>query len=196
MKVMTISDSPWAPTGFGTNTRCIAAIFSQEGHEIGYAGCQNPKHDPDYKVTWPLGSKNLVSMELLPLLHPGQEKFGEKSFPTWIQNFKPELVFTHLDIQMFAYAAEAKRPTGVNIPVVTDEGKPLSRRDLVKIAKKAYKAVQKDQFTVRIDGYFFALRFRIKVKKNSFQAFNGQIFSVELFYFGYGFLQIIRVYGL
>ena len=156
MKVMTISDSPWAPTGFGTNTRCIAAIFSQEGHEIGYAGCQNPKHDPDYKVTWPLGSKNLVSMELLPLLHPGQEKFGEKSFPTWIQNFKPELVFTHLDIQMFAYAAEAKRPTGVNIPVITDEGKPLSRTDIVKIAKKAYKAVQKDQFKmgaiIPIDG--------------------------------------------
>jgi len=156
MKVMTISDSPWAPTGFGTNTRCIAAIFSQEGHTVGYAGCQNPKHDLDYKITWPLGSKNLVSIELLPLLNPGQEKFGEKSFPAWVQNFQPELVFTHLDIQMFAYAAEAKKPTGMNIPIVTDEGKRLSRAEFLKLTKKAFKSASKEQFKlgaiIPIDG--------------------------------------------
>ena len=31
-------------------------------------------------------------------MFPGQEKFGEKSFPQWIEQFKPDLVFTHLDI--------------------------------------------------------------------------------------------------
>ncbi len=44
MKIMPISDSPMAPTGFGTNTRNIASIFASEGHEIGYAGCQNTEH--------------------------------------------------------------------------------------------------------------------------------------------------------
>ena len=44
MKIMPVSDSPWAPTGFGTNTRNIASIFADEGHQVGYAGCQNTKY--------------------------------------------------------------------------------------------------------------------------------------------------------
>ena len=32
MKIMPISDSPMAPTGFGTNTRNIASIFAAAGH--------------------------------------------------------------------------------------------------------------------------------------------------------------------
>ncbi len=31
---MPVSDSPWAPTGFGTNTRNIASIFAEEGYCI------------------------------------------------------------------------------------------------------------------------------------------------------------------
>ena len=104
MKIMPVSDSPWAPTGFGTNTRNIASIFADEGHQIGYAGCQNTKHEPSLETPWPLGQEEKkVSMELLPMMYPGQEKFGEKSFPQWLQSFQPDLVFTHLDIQMFSY---------------------------------------------------------------------------------------------
>ena len=54
MRIMPISDSPWAPTGFGTNTKNIAAIWAEAGHDIGFAGCQNPKHDK-WKTPWPLG---------------------------------------------------------------------------------------------------------------------------------------------
>jgi len=148
MRIMMLSDSPWAPTGFGTNTRCIAAIFAQEGHTVGYAGCQNPKHDPDYKINWPLGSKNLVNIELLPLLHPGEEKFGEKSFPQWCEQFKPDLIFTHLDIQMFKYVTDAKKPTGVNLPTISEEGKPLTRAEFQKLSKQAYKMTRKDRYKV------------------------------------------------
>ena len=35
----------------------MLAILAEEGHHIGYAGCQNPKHDPDWKTPWPLGHK-------------------------------------------------------------------------------------------------------------------------------------------
>ena len=38
LRIMPISDSPWAPTGFGTNTRNIGAILYGDGHRIGYAG--------------------------------------------------------------------------------------------------------------------------------------------------------------
>ena len=38
LKIMPVSDSPWAPTGFGTNTKNIACILSKEGHHIGYGG--------------------------------------------------------------------------------------------------------------------------------------------------------------
>ena len=83
MKIMPISDSPMAPTGFGTNTRNIASIFASEGHEIGYAGCQNTEHTPEWKTPWPLNQEEkTVSFELLPLIYPGQERFGENRFLT------------------------------------------------------------------------------------------------------------------
>ena len=157
MRIMPVSDSPWAPTGFGTNTRCIASIFASEGHTIGYAGCQNPKHDPDWETPWPLGQdKKKVKMELLPLTQPGQEKFGEKSFPQWLDIFKPDFVFTHLDIQMFSYMLEAKKPSGVNLPLLNEKQKKMNMREFQSLAKKAYRMANKSRFKlgsiIPIDG--------------------------------------------
>jgi len=149
MKIMPVSDSPWAPTGFGTNTRCIASIFAKEGHTVGYAGCQNQKHDPAWETPWPLGQEEeKVKFELLPLMHPGKEKFGEKSFPQWIEGFKPDLVFTHLDIQMFAYMAESKKPQGVNLPLLTEDQKKMTQREFQSLAKKAYRMARKPRFKI------------------------------------------------
>ena len=148
MKIMPVSDSPWAPTGFGTNTKNIAAIFAEAGHKVGYAGCQNPKHEPNYEIEWPLNSGKKQTVELLPLLHPGEEKFGEKSFPEWIEKFKPDLVFTHLDIQMFSYMMQVKKPIGANIPFFNDKGKPLTAANVARLAKKAHKINQKPRFKV------------------------------------------------
>ena len=129
MKIMPVSDSPWATTGFGTNTRCIASIFADEGHTVGYAGCQNKEHQAEWETPWPLGQEDkMVKMEILPLMHPGQEKFGEKSFPQWLEGFQPDLVFTHLDIQMFSYMIEAKKPKGVNLPLLNDKEKKMTQR--------------------------------------------------------------------
>ena len=36
LRIMPISDSPWAPTGFGTNTKNVADILKKECHHIGY----------------------------------------------------------------------------------------------------------------------------------------------------------------
>jgi len=157
MKIMPVSDSPWAPTGFGTNTRNIASIFAEEGHQVGYAGCQNQKHDPEWETPWPLGqTEKKVKMEMLPMLHAGQEKFGEKSFPQWLEQFKPDLVFTHLDIQMFAYMCEAKKPTGLNLPIVDEQGNPLSFQQYQKLTKEGWRAAKKERFKlasiIPIDG--------------------------------------------
>jgi len=156
MKIMMISDSPWAPTGFGTNTRCIGAIFAEQGHTVGYAGCQNPQHDPDYKITWPLGTQKQQSVELLPLLHPGQERFGEKSFPSWLEGFQPDLIFTHLDIQMFDYVAQQKIPTGLNLPAVAEDGRRYTKKEFQKLAKDAFKMAGKQRYKlasiIPIDG--------------------------------------------
>ena len=157
MKIMPISDSPWAPTGFGTNTRNIASIFAEEGHTVGYAGCQNSEHNPKWETPWPLGQEDKkVSFEILPLMHPGQEKFGEKSFPQWMEGFKPDLVFTHLDIQMFDYVTKGKVITGVNIPFDDQEGSKLSRADFIRLARKSFKTANKDRFKlasiIPIDG--------------------------------------------
>jgi glycosyltransferase involved in cell wall biosynthesis len=157
LRILVVSDSPWAPTGFGTNTRCIASIFAAEGHTVAYAGCQNPKHEPNWETPWPLGqTEKKVSFELLPFMYPGQEKFGEKSFPQWIEQFKPDLVFTHLDIQMFAYMTDAKIPTGCNLPLVDEQGARLNMKQMQKLAKQAYRMSNKPRFKlgsiIPIDG--------------------------------------------
>jgi len=156
MRIMPISDSPWAPTGFGTNTRCISAIFAEEGHDVGYAGCQNPKHDPNYKIEWPLGSGDNVEVELLPLMHPGQEKFGEQSFPQWLEGFKPDLIFTHLDIQMFEYTLQGKNPQGLNLPIFDEDGMPIPQNKMMRLVKKAMREAGKPRFKlgsiIPIDG--------------------------------------------
>jgi len=149
MKIMPVSDSPWAPTGFGTNTRNIASIFADKGHQVGYAGCQNNEHVPEWETPWPLGQEEKkVSMELLPMMHPGQEKFGEKSFPQWLEIFQPDLVFTHLDIQMFAYMTHAKKPTGVNLPFLGDKGAPLNFQEYQQLAKKGWRESKKEKFKI------------------------------------------------
>ena len=72
LRVMHISDSPWAPTGFGTNTKNVSAILTEEGPHIGYAGCQNPTH-ARYETEWPLGqTEKKVAFENLPIMYPGQ----------------------------------------------------------------------------------------------------------------------------
>ena len=149
MKIMPVSDSPWAPTGFGTNTRNIASIFADKGHQVGYAGCQNKEHVPDWETPWPLGQEEKkVSMELLPMMHPGQEKFGEKSFPQWLEIFQPDLIFTHLDIQMFAYMTEAKSPTGMNIPFLGEDGERINFQQFTKLAKMGWRQGKNERFKI------------------------------------------------
>ena len=127
LRIMPISDSPWAPTGFGTNTRNVSAMLIEAGHHIGYAGCQNPSHSK-YETEWPLGqTEKTVVWENLPIMHAGQERFGEKSFPTWCKNFKPDIIWTHLDFQMFQHVASFKKPKNANIPLYNDKGKLLTR---------------------------------------------------------------------
>ena len=126
LRILPISDSPWAPTGFGTNTKNISALLTKDGHHIGYGGCQNPTYT-DYDIPWPLGQdKTHEKIELLPIMHPGQEKYGEKSFASWVHNFKPDLILTHLDFQMFAHIAHAKKPQEARIPLYNEQGKVLN----------------------------------------------------------------------
>jgi len=143
LKIMPVSDSPWAPTGFGTNTKNIGAILYNEGHHIGYAGCQNARHQK-WHTPWPLGqTEKEVTFELLPILHPGQEKFGEKSFPKWIQGFKPDLVLAHLDFQMFKHMTDSKQPGYIQLPVYNNDGKLLTRKERTQVINDAYKQVAK-----------------------------------------------------
>ena len=143
LRIMPISDSPWAPTGFGTNTKNLSCVLHNEGHHIGFAGCQNPAH-AKWWTPWPLGQTEKESyFELLPLMHPGQEKFGEKSFPTWVKNFKPDLILGHLDFQMFKHITDSKAPTHVQFPLVNEKGELLSRTERVNLLNKAYKVYAK-----------------------------------------------------
>ena len=143
LRIMPVSDSPWAPTGFGTNTKNISAILHNEGHHIGYGGCQNAKHSKWY-TPWPLGqTETEVYFENLPLMFPGQERFGEKSFPQWIDKFKPDLVLAHLDFQMFKHMTDMKKPGAVQIPLYTNEGKLLNKKERMDIMNQAFKEVQK-----------------------------------------------------
>ena len=142
MRIMPISDSPKAPTGFGTNTKNIACIFTEEGHTIGYGGCQNTAHE-QWKEEWPLGSGKEVEWENLPIMFPGQERFGEKSFEQWLSNFRPDLILTHLDIQMFSHVVERKRIKGVNIPLYDKDNKLLNKKERLKLLETAAKEVAK-----------------------------------------------------
>lgn len=143
LKIMPVSDSPWAPTGFGTNTKNIAALMFNEGHHIGYGGCQNDKHCR-WDTPWPLNqTEKKVSFELLPIMYAGQERFGEKSFPEWIKGFKPDLVLAHLDFQMFKHMTDNKKPTMIQLPMYDDKGKLLNRKQRIDMVNQAYKAVAK-----------------------------------------------------
>ena len=141
LRVLPISDSPWAPTGFGTNTKNVSAILTKEGHHIGYGGCQNPQHQR-YAVEWPLGTKERVDFENLPIMFPGEEKFGEKSLPHWLKNFKPDVVWTHLDFQMFQHLAGHKKPRNANIPLYSEKtGKLLNRKERQELITNIFKKV-------------------------------------------------------
>jgi glycosyltransferase involved in cell wall biosynthesis len=143
LRIMPISDSPWAPTGFGTNTKNVSALLTKEGHHIGYGGCQNPQWN-DYNIPWPLGqTEKTERIELLPIMHPGQEKFGEKSFKGWIKGFAPQLILTHLDFQMFAHVAQHKKPTQATIPLYGEDGKVLGRKERGEMLTKMYQDITK-----------------------------------------------------
>ena len=143
LKIMPISDSPWAPTGFGTNTKNVSAILTKEGHHIGYGGCQNPQHIA-YEVEWPLGqTEEKYRIENLPLMFPGQERFGEKSFQHWQKNFRPDVIWTHLDFQMFMHVAQFKQPKNANIPLYNDKGKLLTRKERLKMMNDIFKQISK-----------------------------------------------------
>jgi glycosyltransferase involved in cell wall biosynthesis len=144
LRIMPVSDSPWAPTGFGTNTKNIGAIMYEEGHHVGYAGCQNPRHTK-WNTPWPLNqTEKEASFELLPIMYAGQEKFGEKSFPNWVKGFKPDLVLAHLDFQMFQHITDQKKPTHIQLPVYhPDTNKVLNHKQRKELLNDAYRKVTK-----------------------------------------------------
>ena len=144
LRLLLISDSPWAPTGFGTNTKNIACILYNDGHHIAYGGCQNPQHQK-WTTPWPLGqTEKRAVIENLPLMYPGQERFGEKSFAEWVKKSEPHLVIGHLDFQMFKHMTDAKSPTHLSLPLHNPTtNKPLSRKERTELVNKAYKEIAK-----------------------------------------------------
>jgi glycosyltransferase involved in cell wall biosynthesis len=144
LRIMPISDSAWAPTGFGTNSKNVSAILTEQGHHIGYGGCQNPSHAP-YDIEWPLGQKETTQrIENLPLMYPGQERFGERSFPMWVKNFKPNVIWTHLDFQMFAHVAQSKSPKMAQLPLYDEKtGKLFNRKERQEMVSSIFKRVSK-----------------------------------------------------
>jgi len=140
LRIMPVSDSAWAPTGFGTNTKNIAAILYGDGHMIGYGGCQNSRHGK-WETPWPLGqTEKKAAFENLPLMYPGQERFGEKSFPQWIKQFQPDLVLAHLDFQMFKHMTDSKRPTHIQMPFINPEtNKMYTRKERMDVMNQAFK---------------------------------------------------------
>jgi len=141
LRIMPVSDSPWAPTGFGTNTKNIGCILNKEGHHIGYGGCQNSKHGK-WVTPWPLSqTETVAAFENLPIMFPGQEKFGEKSFPQWVKGFKPDLVLAHLDFQMFKHMTDAKQPSHIQMPLYDDKGKLFNKKQRLEMVNKAYKSM-------------------------------------------------------
>jgi glycosyltransferase involved in cell wall biosynthesis len=143
LRIMPISDSPWAPTGFGTNTKNVSALLVKDGHHIGYAGCQNPSHSR-YETPWPLGQdKETQEWENLPIMFPGKERFGEQSFPHWIKQFRPDVILTHLDFQMFMHVAGAKAPRQASIPLYNEQGKLLNRKERSTLLTTMFKQLTK-----------------------------------------------------
>ena len=76
-------------------------------------------------------------------MFPGQERFGEKSFHEWTKNFKPDVIWTHLDFQMFMHVAQTKKPRQATIPLYNpDTGKILTakeRKNTINNIKITYK---------------------------------------------------------
>jgi len=145
LRIMAVSDSPWAPTGFGTNTRNIGAILYNEGHHIGYGGCQNPTHIK-WSTPWPLNQdKTWAHFENLPIMYPGQERFGEKSFPHWVSKYKPDVILAHLDFQMFKHMTDGKEATAINFPVKKPDGSTFTRKEKSELLNNAYKEIEKQK---------------------------------------------------
>jgi glycosyltransferase involved in cell wall biosynthesis len=143
LRIMPVSDSPWAPTGFGTNSKNVGCILYNDGHHIGYGGCQNPQHGT-WGTSWPLGqTEKKAYFENLPIMFPGQERFGEKSFPEWIKRYKPELVLAHLDFQMFKHMTDMKQPQAVTLPMYGPDRKLLTRKQRMELMNQAFKEVSK-----------------------------------------------------
>ena len=76
-------------------------------------------------------------------MYPGQERFGEKSFPQWIQTFKPDLVLGHLDFQMFKHMTDMKQPNQLTMPFRDEKGNILDRKTRMKMMNDAFKQISK-----------------------------------------------------
>jgi len=143
LRIMPISDSAWAPTGFGTNTKNVSAILTKEGHHIGYGGCQNRSHRP-FDIPWPLNQEEeFQTVENLPIQYAGQERYGEKSFPSWVKNFKPDVILTHLDFQMFIHVAAHKQPKEAKIPLYDNKNVLLNRKERSAMLNDMFKKINK-----------------------------------------------------
>lgn len=57
----------------------------------------------------------------------------------WIRNFQPNLIFTHLDVQMFAHIVEKKMPAGIQLPAMKPDGSKFTRLQRQDMVNDAYK---------------------------------------------------------
>ena len=75
------------------------------------------------ETPWPLGQteKELLSGKQLPIMFPGQERFGEKSvFMNWIKQFQTRCNFrTHLDFQMFSTCSRSRKLQAHATPTIS-----------------------------------------------------------------------------
>jgi glycosyltransferase involved in cell wall biosynthesis len=89
-RVLWMSDSPDAPTGYGNVTRAVCEGLAQRGCEVFVLGFQNP----DQVARW-------RGMRLLPM---GKGRFGEDLLPRYLEKIRPHLLVTLTDLWWVAFA--------------------------------------------------------------------------------------------
>lgn len=119
LKVLWFSNAPWAPSGYGRQTKLIAALL--------------PQHDIDLRIYCNYGLQGTV-LQYTPdvMLYPSDGKAGEQNMKWAVENFDPDVVVSFYDPWAIGWINEVDVPWVSWFPVDAEPASAVSVKQLGK----------------------------------------------------------------